>query len=324
MSRHKQHPGYGCAPRSPLESGAIRRLKRGALLVYYAYCAHVNASDWRAFPSNQTLAKYTGLSERSISRLRKELADLGVIRIVDPGGGSGRSVVIEIVLNHDTNDVGDSNNKPDTKNGNDPDDNLDNRQQKDRQSKVETMTSSVSTQQKKQNEQLVAAVFDELEIPLSGEKLQMAIQLVANWTSVGRDAVIEVLQTLWKDARNRANTSDTGLFLKMLEEDGHKIVAVVQRRFDSKSAASELRLKLEREEAMRDQRDSMLNEHWNSRSPTIRLRWERLAREKLLRESKIEPIRRTVEAEAKIMCFEHMEEVANGPNLKLADYDEVG
>ena len=91
---------YGRLPVAIVESGVVRELTEADVKVLLAIAYHWRSSEWEAHPSKETIARLTGLAERSVLRALNRLEDAGVLEI-QRGGGQRVSNVYRPSANSD-------------------------------------------------------------------------------------------------------------------------------------------------------------------------------------------------------------------------------
>lgn len=81
---------FGKFPKAIADSGILANLRRSESLTLLVLVAHTNRRTLESYPSVETIMKLTGLSERTVQRATRGLADKKVITIVQ-GGGQGNT-----------------------------------------------------------------------------------------------------------------------------------------------------------------------------------------------------------------------------------------
>jgi hypothetical protein len=69
----------------------LHELTGAELKVFNAIAYHWQRDDWLAYPSAETIAKFTGFSKRYVKAVRKKLVNDGWLEQIEAGGGRGKS-----------------------------------------------------------------------------------------------------------------------------------------------------------------------------------------------------------------------------------------
>lgn len=94
---------FGRLPYDIVCSGILASLGESELRAYIVICTHAN-KQWKSSPKVETIAKLSGISNRQIYRVIKQLKDRGLIEIKS-GGGHGITNTYTIETNPDTLNV---------------------------------------------------------------------------------------------------------------------------------------------------------------------------------------------------------------------------